>query len=127
MSEVGETLAAYADSTRVAIIVGGEIVYIGMNVGQLTVLLARSDFLDKEPYRLKDALKAERARCAKIAYNIPSYVARLPGTNFMDTDENGMIPPGSPYDRGRYEAAMEITKQDRDEEAMIAEAMERHG
>ncbi len=125
--DLGGILSQYPDSQKIAIMVGDDCVSIDLNVGQLTVLLARSEFLDGEPYRLQDALKEERTRCAKIAYDMPHYVARPPGKNFMDLDENGMIPPGSPYDQGRYDAAMEITKQDRDEETMISEAMERHG
>jgi hypothetical protein len=39
---------------------------------------------------------------AKVAYPDPLYMAG------NDRDENGNLAPGSPYDRGRYDAAKDI-------------------
>jgi hypothetical protein len=39
---------------------------------------------------------------AKVAYPDPLYMAG------NDRDENGNLPPGSPYDRGRYDAAKDV-------------------
>jgi hypothetical protein len=43
--ELCELLSQYPDSQRLAILVGDEGIPIGMNVGELTVLLARSEAL----------------------------------------------------------------------------------
>ncbi len=50
------------------------------------------------------AILAERQRCAKVAYSEPSYIAGF------ETGEQGRLKPGSPYDRGRYDAAQAILK-----------------
>lgn len=42
-------------------------------------------------------------RCAQVAYNFPHYASA-----FDDLDEHGQMRPGSPYDRGRYDAARDI-------------------
>lgn len=50
-------------------------------------------------------LRAETIEeCAKVAYNFPHYV----NGDFSQRDEEGLMLPGSPYDRGRYDARKAI-------------------
>ncbi len=44
-----------------------------------------------------------KRRAVEVAYSRPLYVISL-----TETDETGKLFPGSPYDRGRYEAAQAI-------------------
>jgi hypothetical protein len=54
------------------------------------------------------AVKREREACALAAYTSPHYTV---GAGFGDLDENGLLRPGSPYDAGRYDAAIAILKR----------------
>ncbi len=56
--------------------------------------MARSALSAVAPMILEEA--------AKVAYPDPLYMAG------NDRDENGNLAPGSPYDRGRYDAAKDI-------------------
>jgi hypothetical protein len=47
--------------------------------------------------------RAAYERAAQVAYNFPHYAAFGD-----DPDENWLMRPGSPYDRGRYDAARAI-------------------
>lgn len=52
------------------------------------------------------ALRQQAARMAVAAYDLPSYGKFSGGT--IATDQTGLAIPGSPYDRGRYEARQAI-------------------
>lgn len=60
--------------------------------------LRRSTETDKPGAR-----EAALEEAAKVAYSDPHYVS-----NPRDVDEHGLLLPGSPYDRGRYDASRAI-------------------
>ena len=66
--ELCELLAQYPDSQRLAISVGGEGVPIGLNVGELTVLLAQSDALHASQARLSEAVNVLERIMAVVTY-----------------------------------------------------------
>lgn len=74
------------------------------------IFVERLDATVADNRRLQEALAAAEARitetrkkaleeAARAAYAFPSYVLGA-----LQTDEDGVLLPGSPYDRGRYEA-----------------------
>ncbi len=62
----------------------------------IRVLLAELESLEARIARLSDCLE----RAAVAAYSKPHYL----GPDGMTPGADGLLPPGSPYDRGRYDA-----------------------
>jgi hypothetical protein len=57
-----------------------------------------AEFADDIARALREAVAEERLACADAAYSVPSYVRST------ELDEEGLLKPGSPYDRGRRDA-----------------------
>lgn len=68
----------------------------------IDAVLSISDIIEENI----DGIRREAIEeAARVAYNNPHYVM-----NALETDADGWLMPGSPYDRGRYDAAKEILK-----------------
>lgn len=72
--------------------------YVALQAAESALATARAE--------LEAAREAEQEACAKAAYPGPDYVCA--GPNGFLEDERGDLMPGSPYDRGRYDAACAI-------------------
>jgi len=99
--QLSDFLAQHPDSYRIAVLVGDDAVPVGLNVGQLTVMLARSEAL----YASNTLIEEQSARIAELEAA-------------LDSD-----PDGSGYWRFWSDKAAEQAKRASASQARLSEAV----